>query len=98
MRIGIDARFYGPRVGGGGIGRYVAELVTNLQRIDTQNSYVLFLRKENFHECVITNPNFQKRLLDVPWYSLAEQRVLPREVALARFLVGLEAADPSRGG
>lgn len=84
MRIGIDARFYGPRVGGGGLGRYVAELVTHLQAIDRTNSYVLFLRKENFHECVIRNPNFSKRLVDVPWYSLAEQRVLPREIAAAK--------------
>lgn len=84
MRIGIDARFYGPRIGGGGLGRYVAELVTHLQQIDHTNTYVLFLRKENFHECVIHNPNFSKRLVDVPWYSLAEQRVLPREIAAAR--------------
>lgn len=84
MRIGIDARFFGPRVGGGGLGRYVAELVTHLQKIDTKNTYVLFLRKENFHDCVITNPNFEKRLVDAPWYSLAEQLTLPREVRLAR--------------
>lgn len=84
MKIGIDARFYGPRVGGGGLGRYVAELVSNLQRIDRVNDYVLFLRKENFHECVITNGKFTKRMVDVPWYSLAEQRVIPQEVALSR--------------
>lgn len=83
MRIGIDARFYGPRTGGGGIGRYVAELVTHLQAIDVKNTYTLFLRKENFHECVIRNARFSKRLVDVPWYSVAEQRVMPREVAAA---------------
>ncbi|KKW30702.1 MAG: glycosyl transferase, group 1 [Candidatus Uhrbacteria bacterium GW2011_GWD2_52_7] len=84
MKIGIDARFYGPRVGGGGLGRYVAELVTHLQQIDKVNDYVLFLRKENFHECVITNGKFTKRMVDVPWYSLAEQRVIPQEVAQSR--------------
>lgn len=84
MRIGIDARFYGPRTGGGGLGRYVAELVTHLEQIDSSNEYVLFLRKENFHECRISRPNFTKRLVDVPWYSLAEQRVLPQEIALAK--------------
>lgn len=82
MRIGIDARLYGPRTGGG-IGRYVAELISHLQRIDRVNSYVLFLRKDNFHECTISNANFTKRMVDVPWYSFAEQRVLPREVAAA---------------
>jgi glycosyltransferase involved in cell wall biosynthesis len=84
MRIGIDARFYGPRVGGGGIGRYVSQLVTHLQQIDDQNQYVLFLKKENFHECVITNPRFEKRLVDVHWYGLEEQVVMPREVRRAK--------------
>ncbi|MDP2631603.1 MAG: glycosyltransferase family 1 protein [Candidatus Uhrbacteria bacterium] len=84
MRIGIDARFYGPRVGGGGIGRYVAELVTHLQLIDKKNEYVLFLKKDNFHECVITNPNFYKQLVDVHWYTIAEQFRMPREVSHAR--------------
>ncbi len=84
MRIGIDARFYGPRVGGGGIGRYVAELVTNLQLLDHENEYVLFLKKENFHECVITNHRFEKRLVDVHWYTLAEQRQMPGEIKRAR--------------
>ncbi len=73
MNIGIDARMYGPHVGGGGLGRYVEQLVTELQAIDTKNRYVLFLKKENFDACVITNPNFEKRLADVPWYGLEEQ-------------------------
>lgn len=84
MRIGIDARFFGPRVGGGGLGRYVAELVNHLQEIDGQNEYVIFLKKENFHEFVVKRPNFSKRLLDVPWYSLSEQRIVPREVRAAK--------------
>jgi len=84
MKIGIDARFYGPRVGGGGIGRYVAELVNHLQLLDNKNEYVMFLKKENFHECVITNPRFYKRLVDVHWYTAAEQRIMPREVKLSR--------------
>lgn len=84
MRIGIDARFYGPKTGGGGLGRYVAELVTHLEKIDSSNEYVLFLRKENFHECRVTRPNFTKRLVDVPWYSVAEQRLMPQEIALAK--------------
>lgn len=74
---------YGPRIGGGGLGRYVSELITALQEIDKENEYVLFLRKENFHECVITSGNFTKRLVDVPWYSFAEQHRMLREVALA---------------
>jgi len=84
MRIGIDARFYGPKVGGGGIGRYVSELVNALQQVDRENEYVLFLKKENFHECAITAPNFSKRLVDIPWYSMEEQMRMPREVRLAK--------------
>jgi len=84
MRIGIDARFYGPRTGGGGLGRYTAELVTALQEVDKDNEYVIFLGKENFHECVITNAKFTKRMVDVPWYSFAEQHVMPREIAHAK--------------
>lgn len=83
MKIGIDARFYGPRTGGGGIGRYVSQLVDHLQLIDDRNEYILFLRRENFHECVIHNPRFYKRLVDVPWYTLREQHRLPREIKLA---------------
>ena len=84
MRIGIDARFYGPKMGGGGLGRYVSELVTHLEQIDSSNEYVLFLRKDNFHECRVSRPNFTKRLVDVPWYSLAEQRILPQEIIRAK--------------
>jgi glycosyltransferase involved in cell wall biosynthesis len=73
MKIGIDARFYGPKVGGGGLGRYVEQLVTQLQQIDTENRYLLFLKPENFDDCVITNPNFEKVKVDIHWYSLKEQ-------------------------
>lgn len=84
MRIGIDARFFGPRIGGGGIGRYVSELVNHLQEIDHTNEYVIFLKRENFHEFVVTRGNFSKKMVDVPWYSVAEQIVMPREIAQSR--------------
>ncbi len=84
MRIGIDARFYGPRTGGGGLGRYVAELVTHLEELDQMNEYVIFLRQDNFHDCVLKRGNFSKRLVDIPWYSWAEQRQLPVEIKAAK--------------
>jgi glycosyltransferase involved in cell wall biosynthesis len=84
MKIGIDARFYGPKVGGGGLGRYVAELVTNLQELDTQHEYVLFLKKENFHACKITNPRFTKQLIDIPWYTVQEQLKMPAVIKRAQ--------------
>jgi len=64
MRIGIDARFYGPKTGGGGLGRYVAELVSHLQELDHKKEFVLFLKKENFNECKITNHHISKHLDD----------------------------------
>lgn len=78
MKIGIDARLYGPKVGGGGLGRYVEQLVNELQRIDKKNRYVLFLKRDNFDQCKITNPNFEKVLADVHWYTLAEQIKMPK--------------------
>lgn len=84
MRIGIDARMYGPRIGGGGIGRYVASLVNHLQEVDSDNEYVIFLRKENFHDFIVKKGNFTKRLVDVPWYSWHEQRQMPKEIVLSK--------------
>lgn len=84
MRLGIDARMFGPRVGGGGIGRYVAELVTHLQEIDKETEYVVFLKKENFHDFVIKRKNFSKKLVDIPWYSVKEQFAFPREILLSK--------------
>ncbi len=46
MKIGIDARFFGP--GSKGLGRYTQKLIIHLEHIDHENEYVIFLRKENF--------------------------------------------------
>lgn len=75
MRIGIDARFYGPI--GTGIGRYLEKLIENLEKIDDQNEYFIFLRRENFDSYQPKNRNFQKVLAPYPWYSISEQIFLP---------------------
>lgn len=75
-RIGIDARFYGTI--GKGLGRYTQKLIEHLERIDTHNQYVIFLRKENFEEYQPLNPNFSKVLADYHWYSFEEQISFPR--------------------
>jgi len=77
MRIGIDARLLGPKTAGGGLGRYIAELVNEIKEQDHENEYVLFLRKSNWDECPDA-PNFKKVEADIPWYSLAEQARLPK--------------------
>ncbi len=87
MRIGIDARFFGPV--GKGLGRYTERLVENLERIGSQHApqargerpipleFVVFLRKENFDLYQPTSPRFRKVLADFPWYSLSEQLHFP---------------------
>jgi len=69
---------YGPKVGGGGLGRYVEQLILQLQKIDQENRYILFLKPENFEDCVITNPRFEKRCVPIHWYSLKEQLFLAK--------------------
>lgn len=75
MRIGIDARFYGPE--GTGIGRYLENLLKNLEEIDRENEYFVFLKNSNFHLYNPRNKNFQKFKADAHWYSLKEQVIMP---------------------
>lgn len=75
MRIGIDARFYGPE--GTGIGRYVEKLLENLEILDQKNDYFVFLRKANFFLYNPKNPLFQKIKADARWYSVKEQIIMP---------------------
>jgi glycosyltransferase involved in cell wall biosynthesis len=84
-RIGIDARFYGKK--SRGLGKYTQKLIKNLEKIDRKNIYYIFLRKENFKAFKPKNKNFKKRLLDIDWYSLKEQLVLP--FALKKFKLDL---------
>lgn len=81
MRIGIDARFLGDD---GGIARYVKRLVENLERIDHENEYVIFLRRKNWEEYRPANAHFTKQLADIPWYGLKEQLLMPFILRRAR--------------
>jgi glycosyltransferase involved in cell wall biosynthesis len=71
MRIGIDARFYGSL--GKGLGRYTEKLIFHLEAIDTDNEYVVFLRRENFDEYIPRSPRFRKVVAQYAWYGLSEQ-------------------------
>ncbi|HTM69055.1 MAG TPA: glycosyltransferase family 1 protein [Candidatus Binatia bacterium] len=75
MRIGIDARFYGSV--GKGLGRYTSELIRHLEQVDTENDYVIFLRRSNFNSYAPKNPRFTKVLAEYPWYSWREQVLYP---------------------
>lgn len=70
MRIGIDGRLIEET----GVGRYIRNLIAELEKIDTKNSYILFLRKKQFDSL---QTRFEKRLADVPWHSITEQLVMP---------------------
>jgi len=78
MRIGIDARFYGPL--GKGLGRYTQKLIENLENVDQENQYIIFLRQENWDDYQPHNTNFHKELADYRWYTLAEQIYLPKKI------------------
>lgn len=70
LRIGIDARLINET----GVGRYIRNLIAELEKIDTKNSYVIFLRKNAFDSL---QTRFEKRLADVPWHSVSEQLFMP---------------------
>jgi glycosyltransferase involved in cell wall biosynthesis len=79
MRIGIDARFYGPV--GKGLGRYTQEVVDNIIKIASAEGasfdFVIFLSPENFDEFVCEQDNVKKVCLGIKWYSWQEQIFMP---------------------
>ncbi len=82
IRIGIDARFYGPKQKG--LGRYVQKLIENLEKNDLNNEYIIFIRKESWNKYHPTNPNFKKVLADYQWYTLFEQIFMPFKIKQAK--------------
>lgn len=75
MRIGIDARLYGPKHGG--IGRYTSELIKNLELIDLANDYFIFLAHDNYNDYQPQNPKFKKVSADFKVYGIFEQLLYP---------------------
>jgi glycosyltransferase involved in cell wall biosynthesis len=76
MKIGIDARMYGPKQGG--LGRYIEQLILNLEDLNETDEFVIFLRQNNWDEYNPKNPNFKKILADIPWYGWQEQIKFPK--------------------
>jgi len=76
VKIGIDARLIRET----GVGRYIRNLVLNLEKIDNKNSYVLFVRNEDIHnsEFIIHNSRFKTVEVNLPWHSLNEQLEFPK--------------------
>lgn len=73
MKIVIDARMYQES----GVGRYIRNLITNLENLDKKNEYFILLLKDDF-ENLNFGKNFQKVLANFRWYSISEQIKLPK--------------------
>lgn len=71
VKIGIDARLWNET----GVGRYIRNLVVNLQEIDKQNDYILFVlsKDKEIIQSHISNPKFHIKIADIRWHSLKEQ-------------------------
>ncbi len=76
MRIGIDARLWDET----GVGRYIRNLVKELQLMDKKNDYVIFVRRADYQKVKlqITNPKFQIRIADICWHTIEEQLRFPQ--------------------
>lgn len=76
MKIGIDARMCGPNVGGGGLGRYVEQLVDHLLKIDQKNRYVLFIKYKAISDERLAVSKIQEIITPIHWYTFKEQILL----------------------
>ncbi len=78
MKIVIDGRMYG--LEHAGIGRYVINLIDQIEKIDRENEYYILLRKKYFLELSFNNQKIRKVLADYPHYSFEEQLFLPLQL------------------
>lgn len=72
MQIVIDGRMYNES----GIGRYIRNLITQLQSIDQKNEYFVLLLEKDFRKLEY-GKNFHKVIADFKWYGAGEQIKLP---------------------
>ena len=84
MRIGIDCRLWAQT----GVGRYIRNLVQNLLILDKKNTYILFVRKQDYgiineqlsiikHQNKFKIENLKLKIVDIKWHSLQEQLKFP---------------------
>jgi glycosyltransferase involved in cell wall biosynthesis len=75
MRIGIDARLWHET----GVGRYIRNLVWNLQELDKKNEYVLFVsEKFSSEDLGFSNDKWKLIKTDIRWHTLEEQLQFPK--------------------
>lgn len=73
MDICIDARL----INESGVGRYIRNLLENLQVIDKKNKYKILLKKRDLNRFKFAD-NFKEIEADFNWYSVTEQLKLPK--------------------
>lgn len=76
MKILIDARMWNQS----GVGRYLRNLVSELQQLDKINNYVLLMRPADVKDIKLTS-NFEIVATNIYWYGLKEQVLLPRLIS-----------------
>lgn len=74
MKILIDARMYG--LEHAGIGRYLINLIANLEEYEKEDDYTVLLRKKYFNELKFPD-NWKKVEADFRHYTFTEQLRLP---------------------
>jgi len=77
MRIGIDARMYGPQYTG--IGNVAKNLTYELFKLDVKNDYVMFMLPEEFENFRLPTDRVTKVEVSAKRFSYAEQLSLPWE-------------------
>src|SRR6185503_16917494 len=74
-KIGIDARLWNET----GVGRYIRNLVWNLQELDKSNDYVLFVSSRfKIEDLRLKNNNWKVIKTDIRWHTIEEQRLFPK--------------------
>jgi len=74
MKIGIDCRLWNET----GVGRYIRNLVQELQILDKKNNYALFVLSKDYNEIKIKNSKFKIVKVDIKWHTLDEQLKFPQ--------------------
>ena len=74
MKIGIDCRLWDET----GVGRYIRNLVKQLQILDKKNSYVIFALSKDYDQFKIQNSKFKIVKVDIRWHTIEEQLRFPQ--------------------
>lgn len=76
MKIGIDGRFWNAT----GVGRYTRNLVRELQELDKNNDYILFINQGDITQIYnqLNNSRFHIKIVDIKWHTFSEQLQYPR--------------------